>query len=47
MPNSMQMPKLLVFILALVVFDFYYFEGSKTHFMGEGNIYVNAYIEYY
>ena len=27
-----------VFFLALIVFDFYSFEGSKTHFTGEANI---------
>ena len=41
----------LVFILALIIFDFYSFEGSKAHFTGEPNIYIyiyiNAYIEYY
>ena len=40
----------LVCILALIVFDFYSFEGSKTHFTGEPNIYIyihiNEYIEY-
>ena len=30
----------LVFFLALIVFDFYSFEGSKTHFTGETNIYI-------
>ena len=34
-------------ILALIVFDFYSFEGSKTHFTGEANVYIYAYIEYY
>ena len=29
-----------VFFLALIVFDFYSFEGSKTHFIGETNIYI-------
>ena len=40
----------LVFFLALIIFDFYSFEGSKTHFTGdtgETNIYMYAYIEYY
>ena len=40
----------LVFLLALIVFDFSYFECSKTHFTGEANIYIYilyAYIEYY
>ena len=37
----------LVFFLALIVFDFYSFEGSKTHFTGEANVYIYAYIEYY
>ena len=37
----------LVFFLALIVFDFYFFEGSKTHFTGEANVYIYAYIEYY
>ena len=37
----------LVFLLELIVFDFYSFEGSKTHFTGETNIYIYAYIEYY
>ena len=36
-----------VFILALIVFDLFSFEGSKTHFMGETNMYIYAYIEYY
>ena len=31
----------LVFFLALIVFDFYSFEGSKTHFTGETNIYIH------
>ena len=31
----------LVFFLALIVFDFYSFEGSKTHFTGEANIYMH------
>ena len=30
----------LVFFLALIVFDFYSFEGSKTHFTGEANVYI-------
>ena len=39
--NLMQIPKLsLFFFLALVVFDFYSFEGSKTHFTGEANVYI-------
>ena len=37
----------LVFVLALIVFDFYSSEGSKTHFKGEANVYIYAYIEYY
>ena len=28
------------FFLALIVFDFYSFEGSKTHFTGEANVYI-------
>ena len=39
--NLMQIPKLsLFFFLALIVFDFYSFEGSKTHFTGEANVYI-------
>ena len=34
-----------LFFLALIVFDFCSFEGSKTHFTGDAYIY--AYIEYY
>ena len=34
----------LVSILALIVFNFYSFEGSKTHFTGEPNIYIYIYI---
>ena len=37
----------LVFLLALIVFDLFSFEGSKTHFTGETNMYIYAYIEYY
>ena len=43
----------LVFFLALIVFDFYSFECSKMHFTGETTnyiyiyIYIYAYIEYY
>ena len=37
----------LVFFLALIVFDFCFFEGSKTYFTGEANAYIYAYIEYY
>ena len=37
----------LVFIITWIVFDFYSFEGSKTHFIGEPNININAKIEYY
>ena len=37
----MQIPKLSLFFLALIVFDFYSFEGSKTHFTGETNIYTH------
>ena len=29
-----------VFLLALIVFDFYSFGGSKTHFTGEAYIYI-------
>ena len=37
----MQIPKLsLFFFLALIVFDFYSFEGSKMHFTGEANVYI-------
>ena len=43
----MQIPKLSLFFPALIVFDFYSFEGSKTHFTGEANAYIYAYIEYY
>ena len=35
----MQIPK-LSFFLALIVFDFYSFKGSKMHFTGETNIYI-------
>ena len=54
--NLMQIPKLSLiffsfFFLALIIFDFYSFEGSKTHFTRETNIYIYiyiyAYIEYY
>ena len=37
----------LVFVLAMMVFNFYSFEGSKTHFTGKANVYIYAYIEYY
>ena len=37
----------LVFLLPLIVFDLFSFEGSKTHFTGETNMYIYAYIEYY
>ena len=37
----------LVFCLSLIVFDLFSFEGSKTHFTGETNMYIYAYIEYY
>ena len=41
----MQISKLsLFFFLALIVFDFYSFEGSKTHFTGEANVYNYIYI---
>ena len=41
----MQILKLyLFFFLALIVFDFYSFEGSKTHFTGEANVYIYIYI---
>ena len=41
----MQIPKLpLFFFLALIVFDFYSFEGSKTHFTGEANVYIYIYM---
>ena len=32
------------FFLALIVFDFYSFEGSKTHFTGEANLYIYMHI---
>ena len=35
----------LCFFLALIVFDFYSFEGSKTHFTGEANTYIYEKIE--
>ena len=38
--NLMQIPKLSLFFLALIVFDFYSFEGSKTHFTGKANVYI-------
>ena len=38
---------LVFFFLALIVFDLFSFEGSKTHFTGETNMYIYAYIEYY
>ena len=42
--NLMQIPKLsLFFFLALIVFDFYSFQGSETHFTGEANVYIYAY----
>ena len=31
------------YFLALIVFDFYSFEGSKTHFTGEANVYICIY----
>ena len=34
----------LVFLLALIVFDFYSFEGPKTHFTGEAYIYIYMHI---
>ena len=34
-----------VFFLALIVFDFYSFEGTKTHFTGELNIYIYIYMD--
>ena len=34
----------LVFLLALIVFDLFSFEGSKTHFTGETNIYIYMHI---
>ena len=43
----MQFPKLSVFILALIVFDFYSFEGSKNTFYRKGKcvyIYIYNYI---
>ena len=33
----------LVFLLALIVFDLFSFEGPKTHFTGEANIYTCIY----
>ena len=33
----------LVFILALIVFDLFSFEGSKTLFTGEANVYIYIY----
>ena len=36
-----------VFILALIVFDFYSFEGSKNTFTGKANVFIYAYIAYY
>ena len=41
--NLMQIPKLSLFFLALIVFDFYSFEGSKTHFTREANVYICIY----
>ena len=38
--NSAQRCIYRVFVLALIVFDFYSFEGSKTHFTGEPNVYI-------
>ena len=37
----------LVFILVLIVFELFSFEGSKRHFTGETNMYICAYIKYY
>ena len=39
----------LVFLLALIVFDLFSFEGSKskTHFTGEANVYIYIYIYIY
>ena len=37
----------IVFLLALIIFDLFSFVGSKTHFTGETNMYIYAYIEYY
>ena len=34
----------LVYFLPLIVFDFYSFEGSRTHFTEETNIYIYIYI---
>ena len=37
----------LVFLLALIIFDLFSFEGSKMHFTGETNMYIYACIDYY
>ena len=37
----------LVFLLALIFFDLFSFEGSKTHFTWQANVYIYAYFEYY
>ena len=34
----------LVLFLALIVFEFYSFEGSKTHLTGEANVYIFMHI---
>ena len=34
----------IVFLLALIVFDLFSFEGSKMHFTGEANVYIAIYI---
>ena len=34
----------LIFVLALIVFDLYCFECSKRKFAGEANVYINIHI---
>ena len=41
--NLMQISKLSLFFFLALIVDFYSFEGSKTHFTGEANVY-NLYI---
>ena len=36
----------LVFLLALIFFDLFSFEGSKTHFTGEANVYFAYLLKY-